>query len=278
MDASRDVPKWLRGTDFRRAMRAIAAVRGLDRAQATRLIPAFDAPDEQRAFQLLVARLVAEGGVANLAARWRELPSPEMRERFVGELGQALDFWDEEATVDLALAALDDPALPVKRRAVTVLLWCCRPLSPRDRKAMGKTQQGARALEAADRAAGWITAARRRRIAAAAAGALGAHRDDPKALTWPDDYIELLGLTASRGDAAALNLLEALRPRAGEPRRTEFERLDAGNLPRETALVAERKGIAPGRVVARVRSVGTGLLDLARLDQAVARIRSREAK
>ena len=64
--------------------------------------------DEQRAFQLLIARLVAEGGVHGLAARWSDLPSPQWRERLVSEIGQAVHLWVDEGTIELLLAGLLD--------------------------------------------------------------------------------------------------------------------------------------------------------------------------
>ena len=59
----RDLSKRLRGGDFRHAVEAVAALRLLDRGTAARLVPSTETSDEQRAFQLLIARLVAEGGV-----------------------------------------------------------------------------------------------------------------------------------------------------------------------------------------------------------------------
>lgn len=72
----RDLSKRLRGGNFRHAVEAVAALRHLDPATRAGLVPSIDAKDEQRAFQFLIARLVAEGGVHGLAARWRDLPSP----------------------------------------------------------------------------------------------------------------------------------------------------------------------------------------------------------
>jgi hypothetical protein len=69
----RDLSKRLRGGDFRHAVEAVAALRHVDAAAGASLVPSIDTQDEQRAFQLLIARLVVEGGVHGLAARWRGL-------------------------------------------------------------------------------------------------------------------------------------------------------------------------------------------------------------
>jgi hypothetical protein len=272
----RDITKRLRGSDFRKALQAVAELRHLEPATGARLIPAIDAPDEQRAFQLLVARLVAEGGVRRLAAQWRVLPSPEWREMLLNEIGQRLDFWGDPGTVELLLAALNDPHDAVARRAINPLLHCLRERSGKERKLMAKTLSGKAALEAADRMAAWLTPARRAEIAAAVTAALDRCAGNPKALTWPDDYIELLGLTASRTDQRAIALLEGFRAMAGETRRSKFERLDPDNLPWPTSVLAERKGVPPGTPFGRLHSIPTGLLDLKRLEEAIERIRCRE--
>jgi hypothetical protein len=271
----RDIAKRLQGTDFRHAVQAIAALRGMDRAQALQSVPAVDAPDEQRAFQLAAARVVAQEGVLGLAARWRELPGIRWRESFIVELGQVLAWWDREDTLELVQAALEDTEGIVAGRAVVFLKPLVLPMPGKERKSLSKTQRGKASLEAIDRMAAWITPSRRARLAAAIAGALERCAENPRELTWPDWYIELLGHTAMRGDARALAALERLRAKAGEPRRTEFEKLDPDNLPWETAMVAERKGIAPGTPFIRVKSVGTGLLDLGNLERAIAAIQGR---
>ena len=101
--------KRLRGGDFRQAVKAVAELRHLDRASCAHLISSIPPGDEQRAFQLLIARLVAESGVHGLAARWSDLPSPQWREMLVSEIGQAVHLWVDEGTIELLLAALDDP-------------------------------------------------------------------------------------------------------------------------------------------------------------------------
>jgi hypothetical protein len=271
----RDLSKRLRSANFRHAVEAVAALRQLDSASGLRLIPLLNTADEQRAFQLLIARLVAEGGVRGLAARWGELPSPQWREMLVGEILQAFQLWADEGTIELLLAALGDPENQVVRRAVGALIACLRETPAKERKEMTKTMRGKAALDAWDKAAAWMTPARRARIAKAVAAALERCAGNPKALTWPDDYIELLGLSASCGDQRVIALLESFRPMAGETRRSEFETLDPDKLPWPTSVLAEKKGIPPGTPFVRVWSRPTGLLDLKRLEEAIERIRRR---
>ncbi len=141
----RDLSKRLRGGNFRHAVEAVAALRRVDPATGAGLVPSIDTKDEQRAFQLLVARLVAEGGVHGLAARWRDLPSPQWREMLVSEIGQAFHLWVEEGTVELLLAALDDPDDRVARRAVKLLTSCSASHPPRSaRKSRRRCAAGQR--------------------------------------------------------------------------------------------------------------------------------------
>jgi hypothetical protein len=264
----------LRGGDFRQAVKAVAELRHLDRASGAQVISSITPGDEQRAFQLLIARLVAHGGVHELAARWNDLPSPQWREMLVSEIGQAIHLWVEEGTVELLLAALDDPE--VARQAVGSLIECMRERPDRERKKMAKTLRGKAARDAWDKMAVWITPARRARVAHAVTAALDGCADNPKALTWPDKYIELLGHSANRTDQRAVTLLEQFRAMAGETRRSEFETLDPYNLPYPTSILAARKGIPPGTPFVRVWSRPTGLLDLKGLEAAIGRIRCRE--
>ena len=142
----------LRGGNFRHAVEAVAALRRLDPATGAGLVPSTETKDEQRAFQLLVARLVAEGGVHGLAARWRELPSPQWREMLVSEIGQAFHLWVEEGTIELFLAALDDPDDKVARRAVKLLTSCLREPPA---KAIARTLRRKAAPRGWDQPTGW---------------------------------------------------------------------------------------------------------------------------
>ncbi len=271
----RDVSRRLRGADFRHAVQAIAALRHMDRASAGGLVASTGIQDEQRAFQLLIARLVVEGCVAGLAARWRDLPSPHWREMLLSEIGQALHLWVDEGTIELLLAGLDDPDPNVARRAVSPLIACLREKTVKERKDQARTRTGKAALDAVDQAAAWITPERRSRIARTVTATLDRCAANPKALTWPEQYIELLGLTATRNDRHAIDVLEGFRPLAGEARRSEFETLDPDNLPWPTSIMAAKKGIPLGTPFKRVWSIPTGLLDLKILEEAITRIRLR---
>jgi hypothetical protein len=269
-----DLTKRLRGGDFRQAVKAVAELRHLDRVSRAHLISSITPGDEQRAFQLLIARLVAESGVRGLAARWSDLPSPQWREMLVSEIGQAVHLWVDEGTIELLLAALDDPE--AARQAVGSLIECMRERPDRERKQMGKTLRGKAALDAWDKMAIWITRARRTRVASAVFAALDGCAANPKALTWPDKYIELLGHSANRTDQRAVTLLEKFRGMAGETRRSEFATLDLCNLPWPTSIVSGKKGVPRGTPFVRVWSQSTGLLDIKGLEEAIERIRRRE--
>ena len=252
----------------------MAELRHLDRASVAHVISSITPGDEQRAFQLLIARLVADGGVHGLAARWNDLPSPQWREMLVSEIGQAIHLWVDEGTIELLLAALDDPE--AARQAVGSLIECMRERPDPERKKVRKTLRGRAALEAWDKMAVWVTPARRARVARAVTAALDGCADNPKALTWPDKFIELLGHSANRTDRRAVTLLEQFRAMAGETRRSEFETLDPYNLPCPASILATKKEIPPGTPVVRVWSRPTGLLDLKGLEEAIERIRSHE--
>lgn len=235
---------------------------------------AWDTQDEQRAFQLLVARIVAEGGVQALATKWGELPSPEWRATLASEIGQHFDRWVDEGTLEVLLAALEDED-SVARQALGTLIACLEERTPKWRKQFGKTQSGQVALKAFEQGGAWMTPARRARAAKAVTAALARCRAKPMALLWPSRYIELLGLSATRADADAIAVLESLRPMAGQTHRAKVETLDPDNLPWHTALVAEKKGIPPGTPFKEVTLLPTGLLDLENLELAIKRIRAR---
>src|SRR5260370_7045093 len=109
----------------------------------------------------------------------------------VSDFGQAFHLWVEEGTVELLLAALDDPDEKVARRAVKLLSSCLREPPAKERKEIAKTLRGRAALEAWDQATAWMTPARRARVSTAVTAALERCADNPKALTWPDHHIAL---------------------------------------------------------------------------------------
>lgn len=140
------------------------------------------------------------------------------------------------------------------------------------------SEQSDAPLDAWDKMAVWITPARRTRIANAVTAALDGCAANPKALTWPDRYIELLCHSANRTDRRAVTLLENFRGMVGETRRSELETLDPRNLPWPTSMVSRQKGVPPGTPFVRVWSQPTGLLDRKGLEEAIERIRRREAQ
>jgi len=275
VDNLKDMRRRLCGRDFRKAVQAFAELRHLDPGTGAALVTDIDEVDAQRAFQLAVARLVVQGGVLRLAAHWSELPSAEWREKLAMEISQQLPRWVDAGTLDLLLAVLNDPDSAVARRALSPLLFCLNERSDQERRQMAKTHSGMAALEAADQMAAFVTPEHRARISGTVTAALARHADNPKDLMWADDYIELLGLTASRRDQRSITLLEGFRAKAGATRRSEFERLDPANLPWPTSELARRKGIPPGTPFVRVHSIPTGLLDLEKLETAIERIRRR---
>src|SRR5260370_35400175 len=125
----------------------------------------------------------------------------------VSDFGQAFHLWVEEGTVELLLAALDDRDEKVARRAVKLLSSCLREPPAKERKEIAKTLRGRAALEAWDQATAWMTPARRARVSTAVTAALERCADNPKRLTWPDDYIDLLGHSETRTDQPAITVL-----------------------------------------------------------------------
>ena len=275
MPAKRNLSKTIGGADFSKAVAALAALRQLDPAERQAHIPAVHAQDEQRALQIRVAELMADGGVQAVAAAWRELPSAEWRANLIIEISQRFLDWIDEGTFELLVAALEDPEISVSRRAVSTLQAYVAPLPAKERKNAEKTKGGKAYLASLDRAAPWITAARRARMTRAVIAILRGYPENRPSLFWPDKFVELLGHTATRDDEEALSLLEGFRPLAGETYRCETTTLDPYNLPWPTSILAERKGIPPGTPMAHVSVIPTGLLDLENLEDAIARIRAR---
>ena len=270
-----NLSKWLGGADFPKAVAALAALRHLDPAAARAQIPAVHAQDEQRAFQIRVAQLIADGGVQAVAAAWRDLPSAEWRTNLIIEIDQTILKWIDESTFELFTTALEDPEVSVSRRVLPTLLGYIAPPTAKERSDAEKTKRGQAYLEALDRSATWLTAARRARMTRAVIAILRGYPENRQLLIWPDKFIGLLGYTATRDDEEALSLLEGFRPLAGETHRFKTVKHDPYNLPWPTSLLAARKGILPGTPMATVSAIPTGLLDLKNLEDAIARIRAR---
>jgi hypothetical protein len=148
--------------------------------------------------------------------------------------------------VEIAIAALEEPDDKVRGYAV---------LLAKDPAQRGVLNQDQRA-----------------RLTQGLVRAMARHNERPKELFWLERYVELLGLTANASDELVIARLERLRPFAGASRRTVVEKLDPDNLPWQTRLLAQKKGVEP---VAQVWDLGTGLLEIALLETALARIRAR---
>lgn len=258
--------KAIRGQDYRAAFKAIAQLRG-----SPAELPAKAAKDEQRAFQQDVARLVAGRGVAGLAAGWAGLGPQQWRAALISEIGQFSDLWAEEALIDVAIAALEDPSRAVQEKAVWTLLGWLR--EPEKRKPTSESQRQFRAAAAALR--GWITPGRRARLTRAYATMLWNSRKERSVVL--QQIVESLGQTACASDTAVIEMLEALRPQAGESHTVSYEKLDASNIDWRTEAMAKKKGIDPARVKLRIVYTPTGLLDAKALEAALQRIRVRLA-
>jgi hypothetical protein len=235
----------LRGKDYRAAYRAIPQLCRLDDGSLAALVASYKPKDEQRRFQLALARIALAQGIGGLTKQWLRLGTGEQRGVLLQEIGPE---WGDEWMVEIAIAALEEP--DDKVRGYAVLL------------AKGAAQRGAS-----------VGPDQRARITHALVRAMARHNERPLELFWLEKYVELLGLTASASDELVIARLERLRPFAGASRRTVTEKLDPDNLPFASREVAQKKGLP--LPVARVWSLGTGLLEIELLESALKRIRAR---
>src|SRR6266850_8042863 len=263
--------KALRSPRFRAAVKAIAELRASRDATLAGVVEGYPAPDEQRAFQYRVARAVLEHGVSGLVTGWPALGDPKWRAELVSEIGQALDQWVDEATVDLMLAALDDPSRNVRAKAVWAIVGIVCDIPERERRA-ARAVSHRRAIAARDALRAWLTPARRSQITRGLLDMLDQHRQEPSVVL--AQIVETLGYTATPDDVDALGALEALRSQSGEPFHVTHETLDESKLDWRDRLLAERKGIAPERIKARISYRPTGLLDQKVLIDALERIQA----
>jgi hypothetical protein len=242
--------KKLRGKDYRSAYRAIPKLRGRDSS----LIAAYKPKDEQRRFQFEVAGIVMREGIEGLARHWPRLGIDEQRRVLLHEISQFWDEWADAGTVELAIAALEEP----------------------DDKVRGYALLCARAAVNSEKTRAWVTPERRARITHALVRAMARYDERPTELFWADRYVELVGLTANAADGPVLELLERLRAFAGASRRTVVEKLDPDNLP--YPYPRDPKDWPPGlpKPGYRVSSLGTGLLDIEILETSLKRIRARK--
>lgn len=242
------VLKKIRGNDARAAYRAIAQLRFPHEATVAGIIASYKPKDEQRRFQYQLAGVVLREGTMGLARRWFTLGTQEQRHQLLQEIPQFWNEWASEGTVELAIVALDEPDDKVRGYA----LICVKA-----------------AVEST-----WMTAERRVRIAQALVRAMARHEHKPLGLFWLEKYVELLGLV---GDESVIERLEKLRAVAGASRRTRVEKLDPNKLPDPYPKDPEDWPAGLPKPGYRVWDVGTGLLEIETLEEALRRIRARKA-
>jgi hypothetical protein len=235
----------LRGKDYRAAYRAIPQLCRLDDGSLAAVVASYKPKDDQRRFQLELARIALVEGIGGLAKQWLAIGTEEQRRVLLQELSPE---WDDAWRIEIAIAALEEPNDKVRGYAV---------------------------LCAKDAVEGYsaINADQRARITHALVRAMARHNERPLELFWLEKYVALLGMTASASDELVIARLERLRPFAGASRRTVVEKIDPENLPFGSREVAEKKGLP--LPVARVWDLGTGLLEIKTLDTALKRIRAR---
>lgn len=264
--------KTVRGNNFRRALKAIAALRAANVPALTEIVGAYRAPDGQREFQYRVARIVLGQGVRGLIAEWPTFADPKWRAELISEIDQSLVLWVDEATVDLVVSALEDPSREVRAKAVWGLLGIVREIPDHERRT-SRAESHRRAMAALDALRGWMTTARRTRATRALVEMLAQHRQAPYVVL--DQIVEILGNTATGHDQDAVQALHALETQSGEPFRVTYEALDESKLDWRERLLAERKGIDPARLKVRIGHHPTGLLDRKVLAAALERIQAR---
>jgi len=240
----------LRGKDHRAAYRAIPALCRLNDASLAAIVASYKPKDEQRRFQLELARVALSGGMQALAREWLRLGTDEQRRNLLSEISQYWKEWDGEGSVELAIAALEEPEDKTRGYALLCVMA---------------------ALQFSN-----VTAQQRARITAALVRAMARHEERPLGLFWLERYVELLGLTANACDADVLERLERLRAFAGASRRSTMEKLDPDNLPFPYPKDPKDWPRELPKPVYRVLDTGTGLLEIKTLETALTRIRARK--
>lgn len=240
----------LRGKDHRAAYRAIAQLRAPHDASLIDVVASYKPKDEQRRFQYELAGIVLREGTAGLARRWLTLGTDEQRRNLLSEISQYWREWADQGTVELAIAALEEPDDKVRGYALLCVEVALQISNP--------------------------TSEQRARITQALVRAMARHEERPLGLFWLERYVELLGLTANASHADVLERLERLRAFAGASRRTTMEKLDPDKLP--FPYPKDPKDWPPDlpKPVYRVLDTGTGLLEIKTLETALRRIRARK--
>jgi hypothetical protein len=96
----------LRGKDYRAAYRAIPQLCRLEDSSLAAIVGSYKPKDDQRRFQLEVARIALAEGVRGLTAQWLRLGNDEQRRILLQEVGPD---WGDEWTAEIAIAALEEP-------------------------------------------------------------------------------------------------------------------------------------------------------------------------
>jgi len=237
----------LRGKDYRAAYRAIPQLCRLDDGSLAALVASYKPKDEQRRFQFELARIALGEGSRGLAKEWLRLGTGQQRCILLQELGRE---WGDEGTLEIAIAALEEPDDKVRGYAVLC------------------------AIDVAQR--GGIGPERRALITQALVRAMARHDERPTELFWLVRYVELLGLTASASDELVIARLERLRAFAGASRRTVVEKLDPDKLPYPYPKDPKDWPADLPKPVYRILDTGTGLLEIEVLETALRQIRARK--
>jgi len=251
------------GKDFRRAVHAIAELYA-GRVSAEALVEP-KRIDEQRAFQYRVGRIVLGQGLRGLVDAWPTLADPQWRAQLIDEVGPPL--WEDPAQIDLAIAALEDPAKEVGGKAVWRMLGLLREPERKSRSRMGESEQ--RFIEVAAKLRAAMTPAQRARMTRALVAML---TSDPQAVG--SQLVELVGYTATSADSAAIQALEALRARSGAPYTVTHERVAKEDFEPYEKQILEKRGHDPEEM-RRITYKPTGLLDAKLLEETLHRIKQR---
>src|SRR5687768_4482015 len=162
----------LRGKDYRAAYRAIPQLCRLNDKSLAAVVASYKPKDEQRRFQLELARIALAEGIGGLTRQWLRLGTEEQRRVLLQEIGPE---WGDEWMVEIAIAALEEQNDKVRGYAVL-----CAKLAVEGNSV--------------------ISAERRGRITQALVRAMARHNERPLELFWLEKYVELLGLTANASD------------------------------------------------------------------------------
>jgi hypothetical protein len=257
--------KLVRGKDYRRALHAIAELRAAGERELDNA--AVKEPDEQRAFQSRVARIVLEKGVAGLVEAWAALGDAQWRAVLISEIGHSLDRWGDPTINELVIAALEDPSREVQIKGVWALLYMRVPAGS---KAKARTASEQRYMEGIERVRASITQSQRSRMTQALSAMLERHRTEKYPVL--SEIVELLGYTANKDNTAVIEALEALRAKSGEPHTVSYERVEKPQFDWFDKLVLAKRGHDPDEMI-RIKYTPTGLLDMKLLERTLTRIK-----